>query len=375
LELGGPGHDVARVLSRDHHEIVTGNSITKRLVIGSLNTAGQARQWASALSEHAPARAEAWVLESTGGSTARFAFDRSFLPPTPSANPMWSAILNEAPRVTHVLIESAKPIGVKGRRRRLFAQTASMVLRGVTPALLFHGSDLRIPSVHRKTHQDSPFHEAHGDLTATLEERTQSISRLVKFWPLTTFVSTIDLRAFAPRSRWLPVVIEPEWFGSMAPINTDRPRPRVLHLPSRRELFQSELIDQVCIQLNREQVIEYKSATCVSPAEVRSLVEWSDIVIDKIGIGGTGVMGAEVMASGRLLIGDIDQIVRDELSDLPLIQSSTGTLEQVIRGLVADRSTWAARAAAGQAFARKYHDGRYSAAVLAKWMGVPLNGE
>jgi hypothetical protein len=84
-------------------------------------------------------------------------------------------------------------------------------------------------------------------------------------------------------------------------------------------------------------------------------------------------MGAEVMASGRLLIGDVDQIVRDELGDLPLIQSSTGTLEQVIRDLVADRSTWAARAAAGQAFARKYHDGRYSAGVLAKWMGVPVN--
>jgi hypothetical protein len=82
-----------------------------------------------------------------------------------------------------------------------------------------------------------------------------------------------------------------------------------------------------------------------------------------------------VMASGRLLIGDVDQIVRDELGDLPLIQSSTGTLEQVIRDLVADRSTWANRAAASQAFARKYHDGRYSAAVLAKWMGVPLNGE
>ena len=84
-------------------------------------------------------------------------------------------------------------------------------------------------------------------------------------------------------------------------------------------------------------------------------------------------MGAEVMASGRLLIGDVDQIVRDELPDLPLIQGSIRTLDQVIRDLVADRSTWAARAAAGQAFARKYHDGRYSAAVLAKWMGVPVN--
>jgi hypothetical protein len=352
---------------------VTGNIITKRLVIGSLNTAGQARRWASALSEHSPVRAEAWGLESTDGSPARFTFDRSFLPPTPNANPMWSAILNEAPRVTHVITESAKPIGVKGRRRRLLAQTAGMVLRGVTPALLFHGSDLRIPSVHRQTHQDSPFHEAHGDLTATLEERTQSICRLVKYWPLTTFVSTIDLRTFAPRSRWLPVVIDHEWFGGMEPINTDRPRPHVLHLPSRRALFQSDRVDQICQALHEEGVIEYRSITGVTPAEVRAHVEWSDIVIDKIGLGGTGVMGAEVMASGRLLIGDIDQIVRDELDEIPLVQSSIATLESVIRALVADRTTWVTRAAAGQAFARKYHDGRYSATVLAKWMGVPVN--
>ncbi|MCX5972611.1 MAG: hypothetical protein NTV27_03545, partial [Chloroflexi bacterium] len=255
-------------------------------------------------------------MEPTNGSPARFTFDRSFLPPTPTANPMWSALLNEAPRVTHVITESAKPIGVKGTMRRLVAQTATMVLRGVTPALLFHGSDLRIPSVHRRTHQDSPFHDAHGDLTATLEERTQSIRRLVKYWPLTTFVSTIDLRAFAPRSRWLPVVIEPEWFNSLAPIDPTRSRPRVLHLPSRRELFQSEQIDQVCTRLASEQVIEYKSATGVPPADVRQLVAWADIVIDKIGIGVTGVMGAEVMASGRLLIGDIDQIVRDELDEI-----------------------------------------------------------
>jgi hypothetical protein len=132
-------------------------------------------------------------------------------------------------------------------------------------------------------------------------------------------------------------------------------------------------VDQIGQALHDEGVIEYRSITGVTPAEVRAHVQWSDIVIDKIGLGGTGVMGAEVMASGRLLIGDVDQTVRDELGDLPLIQSSTGTLEQVIRDLVADRSTWANRAAAGQAFARTYHDGRYSAGVLAKWMGVPVN--
>jgi hypothetical protein len=229
--------------------------------------------------------------------------------------------------------------------------------------------------VHRAAFVDSPFTQDHDGLTAKLERKANEMRRWLNLWPFAIFISTLDLRRYVARGRWLPVVPDARWFTAMHAINTERSRPRVLHLPSRRVLFQSEQVDQICTRLHDEGLIEYRSVTGVPPAEVRTLVEWADIVIDKIGLGGTGVMGAEVMASGRLLIGDVDQIVRDELSDLPLIQSSTSTLDQVIRALIADRTTWAARAAAGQAFARKYHDGRYSAAVLAKWMGVPLNGE
>jgi hypothetical protein len=125
--------------------------------------------------------------------------------------------------------------------------------------------------------------------------------------------------------------------------------------------------------LGRQGLIEFRTVTGLNPRDVRREVEWADVVIDKIGIGVYGVMAVQVMASGRLLIGDVDAITQERVPDLPLIQSSITTLESVIRDLVADRSTWAARAAAGHAFARKYHDGRYSAAVLAKWMGVPVN--
>ena len=243
---------------------------------------------------------------------------------------------------------------------------------GIRPALLFHGSDIRVPSLHRAAFVGSPFTQDHDGLTAKLERKTNEMRRWLNLWPFPIFISTLDLRRYVARGRWLPVVPDARWFTAMPAISAERSRPRVLHLPSRRELFQSEQVDQICTRLHDEGLIEYRSVTGILPTEVRSLVEWADAVIDKIGLGGTGVMGAEVMASGRLLIGDVDQIARAEVPDLPLIQSSTGTLEQVIRDLVADRSTWAARAAAGEAFARKYHDGRYSATVLAKWMGVPV---
>ena len=347
----------------------------RRLVIGMLNTAGQARAWVNAVRHNTPATAESWGIKRPEEAAISFAADRTYTLVNGAADQAWKDLLQAPTKPTHLIIESGKPIVIRGTFRRMLFQALTARRHGIRPALLFHGSDIRVPSMHAATNIDSPFHESLDGLTAKLEAQTQTMRRWLRVWPFPIFISTLDLKRFVPRGRWLPIVPDASWFTPMSAISTDRPRPHVLHLPSRRALFQSDRVDQICQQLHDEGVIEYRSITGVSPGEVRAHVEWSDIVIDKIGIGGTGVMGAEAMASGRLLIGDVDQIVRSELPDLPLIQSSTSTLEQVIRDLVADRSTWAARAAAGQAFARKYHDGRHSAAVLAKWMGVPLNGE
>lgn len=345
----------------------------RRLVIGMLNTAGQAREWASALRHNTPATADSWAIKRPEEAAISFVADRTYPLINGAADQAWIDLLHASSKPTHLVIESGKPISIKGTFRRMFSQAATARRYGIRPALLFHGSDIRVPSLHAATHADSPFHESLDGLTAKLEAKTQTMRRWLRVWPFPIFISTLELRHFVPRGRWLPVVPDPSWFAPMSVISPDRARPHVLHLPSRRALFQSDRVDRICRQLHDEGLIVYRSITGVSPLEVRALVEWSDIVIDKIGLGGTGVMGAEVMASGRLLIGDVDQIVRDELPDLPLIQGSIRTLEPVLRDLVADRTTWAARAAAGEAFARKYHDGRYSAAVLAKWMGVSVN--
>ena len=347
----------------------------RRLVIGMLNTAGQARAWVNAVRHNTPATAESWGIKRPEEAAISFAADRTYTLVNGAADQAWKDLLQAPTKPTHLIIESGKPIVIRGTFRRMLFQALTARRHSIRPALLFHGSDIRVPSMHAATNIDSPFHESLDGLTAKLEAQTQTMRRWLRVWPFPIFFSTLDLKRFVPRGRWLPIVPDASWFTPMSAISTDRPRPHVLHLPSRRALFQSDRVDQICQALHEEGVIEYRSITGVSPGEVRAHVEWSDIVIDKIGLGGTGVMAVQVMASGRLLIGDVDQIARAEVPDLPLIQSSTSTLEQVIRDLVADRSTWAARAAAGQAFARKYHDGRYSAAVLAKWMGVPLNGE
>jgi len=345
----------------------------RHLVIGMLNTAGQSRQWANSVRQNTAATAESWAMQRPEGTVISYAADRTYPRINGAIKQAFSDLLRSPLKPTHLIIESGKPISFRGSVRRMLFEAAIARRHGIRLALVFHGSDIRVPSRHAAVHPDSPFHKSLDGLTEKLEQKTQQMHRWLRVWPFPIFITTIGLKYFVPRAQWLPIIADASWFEPMTAISTNRPRPHVLHLPSRRAMSQSDRVDQICQQLHDEGVIEYRSITGVPPSEVRAQVEWSDIVVDKFGLGGTGVMGAEVMASGRLLIGEVDQIVRTELPDLPLIQTPIATLDQVIRGLVADRSAWAARSAAGEAFARKYHDGRYSATVLAKWMGVPVN--
>ena len=346
----------------------------KTLIIGSINTAGQGASWARAVRRRTDAAAYSWQAEGiTGTSALRFPVDEVIPESDLARFGFVRRLLTLNRAASHALLESGRSHIVRGSKRATLL--AALVLRvlGTRPAFVFHGSDIRIPSVYRASHPGTLFSDPLDPRTITLEGRTRSMHAFLKRWPFPLFVSTPDLLRYLPNAHWIPVIPEDEWFTPMAPIESSRPKPRVLHLPSNRASNSSDEIEPTLLRLASEGLIEFRCLSGIPPTEVRAHVAWADVVVDKIGLGGYGVMAVQVMASGRLLIGDVDQIARAEVPDLPLIQSSTGTLEQVIRDLVADRSTWDARAAAGQAFARKYHDGRYSAEVLARWMGVSVN--
>ncbi len=276
-------------------------------------------------------------------------------------------------RFTHVINESGQPFGSARSMRRVIQDAYSRRLRGVRTAMLFHGSDIRLPSMHRAENPDSPFRWSNDGLTEKLERLVSARRTRLNFWLGTTFITTLDLHAYVARATWLPVVIAPSWLTPAPAIDVATPRPKVLHMWTRRAFSQSEAVDQVCTALHEQGLIEYRSVSGIPPEQVRAQVLWADIVIDKVGFGATGVFASEALATGRLVIGAVGDRARKILPEHPVIDATTKTFEGVLRTLVADRSTWAARATAGQTFARKYHDGRYSAGVLATWMGVSVS--
>jgi hypothetical protein len=87
----------------------------------------------------------------------------------------------------------------------------------------------------------------------------------LKRWPFPLFVSTPDLLRYLPSARWVPVIPEDEWFTSMVPIESSRPKPRVLHLPSNRASNSSDEIEPTLLRLASEGLIEFRCLTGIPP--------------------------------------------------------------------------------------------------------------
>lgn len=93
-------------------------------------------------------------------------------------------------------------------------------------------------------------------------------------------------------------------------------------------------------------------------------------MLDQFAIGTYGVLACESMASQRVVVSHVSQLTRSHVADagfgeLPILEATPETIEDVIAGLLTDRDAARAQAAAGRRFTQTLHDGRRSAQILA----------
>lgn len=355
----------------------------RRLLIAPVNSAGQAYAWARA-AERLPGVAAANFMYVDPSNTFRFPADQAVPTALFRTNRPWQAAQQRhiLSKFTHVIIESGRPIfNAEGP---VDDHINLLVSNGITPALLWHGSDIRSPSDHCAREPDSPFLNGRYPETDRLEEIVQRHQRLIAERELMTFVSTPDLLIDVPRATWLPVVIEPaRWAVAAAQPALTRERLRVVHAPSNAGLKGSELIEDAMRRLHDEGVIEFVALHRVPADEMPQHYGRADVVLDQFSLGIYGVAACEAMASGRLVIshvsGQTRRAVRESTGmDLPILQSRADELESILRSVAADREQFAGIAARGPAFVKAVHDGRRTAGVLGHFLGVSgeqLSGE
>ncbi len=273
------------------------------------------------------------------------------------------------------MIEALRPLFGRLYLRDVEAEAAALAERGVSVALMCHGTDVRLPSRHRSATPWSPFHGAElgRDRREILARRNAA---LVARLSLPTFVSTPDLLSDVPSARWCPVVVDlGRW--SAPPRATAPRRPVVAHVPSLASVKGTELIRPALRGLHEAGVIEYREASGVPPERMPELWAEADIVLDQFRLGSYGVAACEAMAAGAVVVGHVTEPVRRTVLDetgyvLPIVEATPETVGAVVRDLATDPGRRAEVAAEQLAFVQAVHDGRTSAEVLLQhWIEAP----
>jgi glycosyltransferase involved in cell wall biosynthesis len=346
---------------------------TTGLLIGRVNSAGQASAWAKAVATSYPGTsAQSLAIEKPGG----FAHRADVLVPAAEfSDSEWqSRFLAEIRnRHSHILVESLHALlpelaeGVEGGLGLLERNQFRV-------GLIFHGSDIRDPEIHEKLNPGSPFPRlraaGHTHFVDTLARNARLRRDVAEWFGDPIFVSTPDLIDYVDRAMWLPVTVEISRWATSEPV-LHRRRPVVLHAPSSELLKGSDVIDRVLTKLAEEDVVDYVRAPRVQADDVPALVAASDVVVDQLHLGLYGVLACEAMAARRLVVSEVGDRVRARVPvDIPIVEVDEYSLEATLRRIAAEPAAFRVIAEAGPSFVRRFHDGTLSARILGRWIGV-----
>jgi len=351
----------------------------RRLLLGPANYAGQGGEWARAVREHAPGWTARNMHVVPPGAPLVFVAD---LPLTSVEWAEPATRLDLAVELvvgaTDIVVEAMRPLLAVGDGsdkanawdpRRAREDVDALRSSGRNVALLFHGSEVRRPRDHAQLTPWSPFYGGRAQaLTANMERTTELVHDATADFDGPMLVSTPDLLDYLPGALWLPGVVGSASFVPTPPALTGG-RPVVAHAPSSSWLKGSEWVDPVLQRMDHEGLLTYRRVQNLPPIMVPALLREVDVVVDQVVLGNPGVLAAQSMAAGRLVLAHLPEPVRRRFSDPPpVIETTPATVEQVLLSIIENQEHYGEIAARGVEFARKYHDGRMSARVLTEAM-------
>jgi hypothetical protein len=343
----------------------------RRLLIGPVNSAGQAWLWAQALEQVVPTDAL-----STTGAKYEFAAHRTGTAEQYKSDLRWQLdlIAWALAKVTHVLFEAGRPLFGQLPGQLWTSDVPMLDKAGIRHGLVFHGSEIRDPAKHRQLFELSPFQDPDDDFTRRLQAANDVLRRHLASYDGPVFVTTPDLLEFVDNGTWLPLTVDVDALASDRPV-LEREVPVVLHAPSSSALKGSAYVDPVLTDLDARGLIKYQRVQGVPHSELAEMVRSADIVVDQLLLGSYGVFACEAMAAGRVTVGHVADPVRDLLpTGLPIAEATPGDFAEVIERLVAERDTARKIADAGPTYVRELHDGRASVDTLLPFLNNELEG-
>lgn len=276
---------------------------------------------------------------------------------------------------THVLVEAVSPLFGRLFDGDVEAEVAALRAAGVQVGMIVHGTDVRVPSVHRATSPWSVYHDADPEWVEARERGAVARRGVLERIDAPIFASTTTLAGTVPGATWLPVTIRPDHW----PADTDTLRrdvPVVVHAPSSSAMKGTELVRASVAPLVADGLIDYREYSGIAAAEMPGLYGSADIVIDAVRMGNYGVAACEAMASGRVVVVHLSTLAMEDALARgiapPVFETDPPRLEQTLRDILADRDAARSLAHQGPGFVDEIHSGRRAARVLAPFLGVDM---
>jgi glycosyltransferase involved in cell wall biosynthesis len=220
----------------------------------------------------------------------------------------------------------------------------------------WHGSDVRLPSIHAEREPDSYLKDSKVD-----EDAIRVRISIARRYCDAVFVSTAGLLDYVPDAELVPLALNVAAWKT--PRGAEPTVPVVLHMPSNRGTKGSDLVDAALKPLHEEGVIVYKPLSGLTRDQVKAEFAHADIVVDSLTIGDHGVVSCEAMASGAIAIAHVHDRVRARESmpglkvvELPIVEADGTTLAEVVRKLAADKTERARLREAGLTWVHQRHD-------------------
>ncbi|MEE1753596.1 glycosyltransferase [Streptomyces sp. SP18CS02] len=373
-ELGWDGEPVPvpKADARPARPLPTWTPLTRqtpvRLGLGPANYAGQLASFAHAVCRTRP-DVSAQVFMATAPGTFNYPADIYL---DSSKLGRLTVMLEQAERVfrnyTHVLADAFLPVLGRLNGSHLEDDLPALLRTSIKVALLAHGSEIRHPLHHMDRVAHSLFHDAPEGMVDRLTKVAERNRATAERFGLPSFVTTPDLLDDLPSARWAPLVVDVDAFACDRPV-MERERPVVLHAPSKRWTKGTDRALPVLTELHDRGVIEFRLAEQVDWTEMRELVKDADIVVDQFAIGSYGTFACEGMAAGKPVVAYLTETVAEALGeDNPVVNATPDSLRTALESLLDDRHATALLGERSARFARKYHDGTRTAAVLADFL-------
>lgn len=341
------------------------------LAIGPANYAGQAYRWADAVRRHTPYRAWSFTF-GDGAPMYEFLYPSDRFIGAPQLYTPWGRAARADAALagaTHVALDGFERLYHLPLIGNVRKDAALLARRGLHVALISHGSDTRDPEHHRARNKHSYYGAADPKYLRKMTARSARNREFAAASGLAVFVSTPDLLWDLPAATWLPVAVDPPAWRTDNPV-LEGPRPRVLHLPSRRTppTKGTHLVTPAMERLAADGFIDYVEPETVPHADMPVVIASADVIIDQITGDAYGTAGAEAMAAGRLVLAGLHG-TRDKMPEPPpIVDVDPDTIGDVVRDIAAHPENYRPRATAGPSFVARWHDGRASADVLERFI-------